>query len=548
MSFANASFSRRKSGVKLPLGSEVRKDSRGFDDIAEFWKATEETETKSRRRSSLGSSRKERRSSSGGRSSTGESEVFDYDTSSEISEDDEEDNLTDDEVDISLRDQSPGKRGRRSSSSKRSSKASSLGGTVMDDAGAIPMDDDDGGFMDNQDDGGFGMDMDIDMGGDSPFAANESPLRASSGSSGKPGSAGGSGGKSRRVSFGAGTKDGSSSVTPKSRSGRRSGVTEIATPEPGDATTPETTPGSVALSTPGSNDFPRGQRVTDESYYDDDDDEIDLDDSFEMGGDDRDHSLVASARKKGLSYDDDDDDEEDDMAGRRSRRATKGKRFAYWKNERPVYDKGQIVGVLTAEPTPKKKKRAGMPLKKVGAGSKMHAPEEMLRPVTLPKDVEWMDSETLSVWDDTNDAIKSERVVCVSDALPEPAQLPITAKRPNNRTAVGSASQFFSIGAIPNVMSGWISGSLTLPPLAIKDAEGVGECAQVFFVADCQNGSLEVDYADPKEETWQDETAQRNVVNKGDSFYVPPGNIYRLENHSKDKEVTMFWTIVKPFE
>ena len=37
-------------------------------------------------------------------------------------------------------------------------------------------------------------------------------------------------------------------------------------------------------------------------------------------------------------------------------------------------------------------------------------------------------------------------------------------------------------------------------------------------------------------------------MKKGDSFYVPPGNIYRLENHSQDVESTIFWTIIKPIE
>lgn len=30
-----------------------------------------------------------------------------------------------------------------------------------------------------------------------------------------------------------------------------------------------------------------------------------------------------------------------------------------------------------------------------------------------------------------------------------------------------------------------------LPPGAIKDAEGVGECSQVFFVSECQDGAGE---------------------------------------------------------
>jgi len=168
--------------------------------------------------------------------------------------------------------------------------------------------------------------------------------------------------------------------------------------------------------------------------------------------------------------------------------------------------------------------------------------------VQLPRDLSFVETESLDVWDDANDQIKNDRVVCSADSLPEPAQLPITAPRPPNRQAVGSAAQFFAVPSIPNVMSGWLTGGLVLPPEAIKDAEGVGECAQVFFVVDCQEGALEVDYADPKEDTWRDELAQRTLLSKGDSFFIPPGNIYRLENHSKAQEASLCWTIIKPME
>ena len=38
--------------------------------------------------------------------------------------------------------------------------------------------------------------------------------------------------------------------------------------------------------------------------------------------------------------------------------------------------------------------------------------------------------------------------------------------------------------------------------------------------------------ADPREEEWRDDLAQRVLLRQGDFFFVPPGNIYRLENHS----------------
>lgn len=51
--------------------------------------------------------------------------------------------------------------------------------------------------------------------------------------------------------------------------------------------------------------------------------------------------------------------------------------------------------------------------------------------------------------------------------------------------------------------------------------------------------------ADPENENWVEEKAQRVLLSKKDSFYVPPGNMYRLENHSTTKPCFIFWTIIK---
>lgn len=91
-------------------------------------------------------------------------------------------------------------------------------------------------------------------------------------------------------------------------------------------------------------------------------------------------------------------------------------------------------------------------------------------------------------------------------------------------------------------------GYVALPPEAIKDAEGVGKYSQVFFVSDCQDGALELGIAHPQLDVWETATAQRMLLKKGDSFFIPPGNIYRLENHSKAKSCMLFWTIIKPIE
>ena len=562
----------RRSGVRIPLTKAINKDELGFDDIDNFWDASESISTKSRRMSDNSEASKRIRRSSGVRSSitsTGESEVFDYDTSNSIS-DEEDDNVdTDTEemgMDTSIG-RSPVTKSRSPKSSSGNKRKSNSYGSTDGNTGNM-MDMDDGGGFDF-DDGGMDvdmgdMDMPIDDNNDSPFNVGGSPSNRPS-SIGRSGSS--SGGKARRVSFGAGTKDddielpespvattgrssyGSSNKKLKSKStssssskksrDHRSSLSD-------GATSPDTPGGASVISTPGSNEFVRGRKIMDETFYEDDDDDTDSDIGGDAGG--VNESFLDEVRDK--SYVEDDDD-----GARRSRRATKGKRFQYWKNERPVYDKGQIIGLLTADPTPKKKSNGG--IKKSSSSSsggvKRDASDKIKRdkaaPVKLPNDVKFLndsEAETLSVWDDPNDNITSARVVCQRSRLGEPSELPITAKRQKGKNGVGSAMQFFSQPEIPNVMSGWISGYVVLPPGAIKDAEGVGECSQVFFIADCQDGSVELGIADPKEEVWRDDIAQRVIMNTGDSFFVPPGNIYRLENHSSTSEAIIYWTIVKP--
>ena len=48
-----------------------------------------------------------------------------------------------------------------------------------------------------------------------------------------------------------------------------------------------------------------------------------------------------------------------------------------------------------------------------------------------------------------------------------------------------------------------------------------------------------------KRVTFDGETAQRYLLSGGDQFFVPPYNVYRLENHSTLKEAKLFWAIIK---
>ena len=115
---------------------------------------------------------------------------------------------------------------------------------------------------------------------------------------------------------------------------------------------------------------------------------------------------------------------------------------------------------------------------------------------------------------------------------------------------VGRAAQAFNIVQAPESnFVGYIMGNLALPPKGIKDAESVGSCAQTFTIVSGQPGAIEIAYADPDEDdngTLKPETAIRFLLGPGDMFRVPPGNCYRLHNHSKTTECFMTWTIIRP--
>lgn len=89
-------------------------------------------------------------------------------------------------------------------------------------------------------------------------------------------------------------------------------------------------------------------------------------------------------------------------------------------------------------------------------------------------------------------------------------------------------------------------GALELPAGAIKDPEGIGNFTQIFYVTGGQPGALEVAIAHPQEDTWSDAYAQRLLLSPGDSFYLPPLNMYRLENHSKSSTCSLYYMIIKP--
>lgn len=128
--------------------------------------------------------------------------------------------------------------------------------------------------------------------------------------------------------------------------------------------------------------------------------------------------------------------------------------------------------------------------------------------------------------------------------------LPLPVRKRGEGTNVGKAAQSFNVqsGGDNGVMVGYIMGNLLLPPKGIKDPESTGACSQVFTVCSCQPKAVEIAYGDPHEEegSLNADTAQRFLLSAGDQFRIPPGNAYRLQNHSTTTDALFAWTIIRP--
>jgi len=264
-----------------------------------------------------------------------------------------------------------------------------------------------------------------------------------------------------------------------------------------------------------------------------------------------------------------------DMDGTRRSKRARFPVLAFWKNERLVYeahneegDLGEALGdmpvvtkVIKALPTPYKRKN--MMKRKDSSNNrkkinKMEDSKENNSKKDTPFDASKLrrkydvkDGESANVWNEGERATENQRVICFNENMAG-VELPINGKRSKGESKnVGRASQAFSVPPDrKGVLPGWIAGNLVLPPRAIKDAEGVGLCSQVFNVGDCQPQSLEFSIADPEKNDgiFDVQTAQRFLLSKGDMFHVPAGNIYRIENHSRTKECALFWTIIRPIK
>ena len=119
-------------------------------------------------------------------------------------------------------------------------------------------------------------------------------------------------------------------------------------------------------------------------------------------------------------------------------------------------------------------------------------------------------------------------------------------RRKRDGKGVGLAAQAFTMHNDDHpALPGYTVGSLTLPPRAIKDEESVFLCAQIFTVVSGQPNALEIAYSENTSPIRDDDAAERFLLSEGDNILVPPGNSYRLKNHSKSTEAILSWTVVR---
>jgi centromere protein C len=242
---------------------------------------------------------------------------------------------------------------------------------------------------------------------------------------------------------------------------------------------------------------------------------------------------------------------EDDVSGRRSRR-TRYPPLAYWKNERFVYERpksgvGEVLPVVAGVSERSKTPVAKPPRPQGGKGRKRSAEAAPLDPNQLPRGLVVKKSDKGRVWHDQAQAPRKLRVVCRASSMAgDERALPSASS-----DVGGVAAQAFFTPPMSVAMPGWISGYVRLPPSAVKDPETVGNCSQLFFVAECQGAALEVAVAlpsatkDKRGARFDSATAQRYLLSAGDQFFMPPHNVYRLENHSALQDAKLFWVIIK---
>jgi hypothetical protein len=128
-------------------------------------------------------------------------------------------------------------------------------------------------------------------------------------------------------------------------------------------------------------------------------------------------------------------------------------------------------------------------------------------------------------------------------------ELPTRANRdPREGGVSGRAARAFNVThETRSDYPSCLAGMLVLPPHGIKDPESVGANPLICGVASCQPGALEIAYGDPDEPegSFDPATATRFFLRPHALYRIPPGNCYRLENHSETDDAMVIWTILR---
>ena len=278
--------------------------------------------------------------------------------------------------------------------------------------------------------------------------------------------------------------------------------------------------------------------------------------------------------------------------GARKSRRQRFEPMQFWKSERVIFEAGEdadpeeelpygAIGVLEVLPTPasvptpghskpeRRKKRKSRKKQQVsdeddsdsssdGAGqpaakkAKAAAAVARFDKRLLPKGRAYRTGTQAEVWWEHTLSVQSSQVVQRAADITAHT-LPSTGAREDDEEAVvATASQAFNCAeqATDQFLHypGWISGHLDLPPGGIKDAEGVGDCTQVFYVVEGQPGSFELGLGKPSQvgPPYDPDSATHFLLSPGDHFYIPPKNVYRMQNYSKTHNIRLFFGILKP--
>ncbi|KAL7569245.1 hypothetical protein ACA910_016798 [Epithemia clementina (nom. ined.)] len=222
---------------------------------------------------------------------------------------------------------------------------------------------------------------------------------------------------------------------------------------------------------------------------------------------------------------------------------------AYVRSKETPYKPRMVPQVSRSQPNKKAKSRIADPAVNASDYEQRQAAFDSSK---LKQRYKYSEGDEALLWDEGVEDAREQKVVSYVDSM-ETRKLPLSKDRLKSEgKVVGKAAQAFNVPNGPNPLYvGFITGNLLLPPKGIKDAESVGACSQVFTVVRCQPGAMEVAYSDPEDENSDStllnpETATRFLLKPGDLFRIPPGNSYRLCNHSKTSDAFLTWTIIRP--